>query len=44
LPSPGRNVHRIATQESLKTIKLYDRTLDQIALDEIEPVVVSSSD
>jgi integrase/recombinase XerD len=30
----------LANHESPKTTKLYDRTSDQITLDEVEPIVI----
>ena len=35
-----KNAQAIANHESPKTTKLYDRTSDQITLDEVEPIVI----
>ena len=36
----SKNIQAMAAHESPRTTKLYDRTSDEIALDEVEPIVI----
>jgi len=38
--SPLSHAQQIANHESPKTTKLYDRTSDQITLDEVDKIII----
>ena len=38
MPEPTKIVIAVAAQESPRTTRLYDRTSDQVALDEVERI------